>query len=914
MLYGRTQELCTIDRMLAAAHDRRSSALIIHGEAGIGKSALLGYARASGMTALEAFGVECEAKYPFAGLHLLLRPLLDHVHKLPPRQAAALRGAFGLGPSTSQDLFLTGLAALTLLSEHGPGPVLCLIDDLQWLDSASASALLFAARRLEAEGVCMIFTSREDDPAPGILRMRLGKLPDVAAGELLRARAGAMSAQTSRRILNEAAGNPLALLEFSAALTDDQRAGRAGPLPSAVDAEPSPSRVQRAFRARIEGLPEATQLVLLVAAADDMGDAEPILRAAGRLGAGGDALGPAEQAGIVHVTGDGGSVSRIRFRHPLIRAAAYQGTPHHLRVAAHRALAAVLTGEAHTGRRAWHLATAVRGTDDEVAAELERAAVQALDRQDTPAASAAFERAAALTTDERTRAGRLVRAAELAVRAGHLDKAVALAEGVGELTCDLPVRARADHIWASVEFERGSASRAGHILVKSARRVAAADPEAATLMLVDAARNAVFGSDAGLARAVAAALACLDGRGGRGVSGTSLARGLMTVAQVIDDETVHDLGPVREAVGFLLETAQDQPARYLLAGSLSLLAGDHVMACRVGASLVAQCRGQGLIGVLPSALALLAQAQMVNGRHRDAAEAADEALRVARDIGQSHRVQHLGGILAWLAAISGDAAGCRALAADMDLAVEAGRVMGAWASGLLHLGLGDSRQALEHLAPLWHGGRRHQTVALYAAPDLIEAAVRAGRPDLALEPLAEFEHWAKAVGTPLTAAGAARSRGMLARGAEAGTHLAEAVRIHERHAGSDHRFERARTELVYGEFLRRDKQRAAAREHLRTAFELFDLLGAHPWARRARTELRALGSRAVSRAKGLASLLTPQELQVVRLAAGGMANREIAAHLFLSPRTIEYHLYKAYPKLGVGSRAELADLDVPSMC
>ncbi|SEF94796.1 regulatory protein, luxR family [Nonomuraea solani] len=900
MLYGRTDELSTIDRMLRAAHDRRSGALIVHGEAGIGKSALLAHAKDSGMAVLETFGVESEAKYPFAGLHLLLRPLLDRLHRLPPRQAAALRSAFGLSPSASQDLFLTGLAALTLLSEHDPGPVLCLVDDLQWLDTASAAALLFAARRLEAEGICMIFSSREDDPAPGIPRMRLGRLPDTAAAELLADRAGGMSAQARRRILDEAAGNPLALLEFSAALTDDRRAGRAGPLPSAVGAEPSPGRVQRAFRARIEDLPEATQLVLLVAAADDMGDAEPILRAAEELGAAADALGPAEQAGLVHVTGSGGPVPGIRFRHPLIRAAAYQGTPHHLRVAAHRALAAVLTGEAHTGRRAWHLATAVRGTDDDVADELERAAVQALDRHDAPAASAALERAAELTTDERTRADRMVRAAELAVRAGHLDKAVALAERAGPLTCDLPIRARADHVLASVEFEHGSPSRAGRILVEGAGRVAAADREAATLMLVDAARHAVFGSDAELARATATAMA------GPG----PLPAGLMTVAQVINDERVHDLTPVRDAVGHLLETAQDQPAQFLLAASLSLLAGDHTTACRVGAALVARCRDDGLIGVLPPALALLAQAQMVNGRHRDAAEAADEALRVAHDIGQSHRVQHLGGILAWLAAIYGDTERCRTLVAGLDPAVEAGRVMGIWASGLLHLGLGDAREALECLAPLWHGGRRHQTVALYAAPDLIETAVRAGRPDLAVEPLAEFEHWAKAVGTPLMAACAARSRGLLAQGAEAGTHLAEAVRIHDRHADSDQRFERARAELVYGEFLRRDKQRAAAREHLRTAFDLFDLLGTHPWALRAQAELRALGSKAVSTAEGPASLLTPQELQVVRLAADGMANRDIAAHLFLSPRTIEYHLYKAYPKLGVGSRAELMDLEL----
>jgi DNA-binding CsgD family transcriptional regulator len=843
---------------------------------------------------LSTFGVESESELSFAGLHLLLHPLLERVDRLPPRQADALRGAFGLGPATFQDRFLIGLAALTLLSEHD-GPVLCLIDDAQWLDQASTDALTFAARRLDAEGIAMVIATRADTSFPGIPRLRLERLSEEAATAVLDEHAAAMSPQSRRRILDEADGNPLALLELSTVLTEEQRAGHMGPLPSAVDAAPPSSRVQRTFRDQIALLPAGTQAALLVAAADDTGDRDLVLRAAAHLGAGPAALGTAEQAGLVHVAPAAGGAPAIRFRHPLIRSTVYQGAPHHLRTAAHLALAEELPAERHADRRAWHLAAAASGPDEEVAAHLERAAVRARERQDAATASATFARAAALSIDDSRKAGRLVEAAELAARAGQLHRARSLIDGVDGLTEDPDIGSRADHVRAWVEFEKGSPGRAGHILIEGARR--AADRPTAIRMLVEAARNASFSSDSGLARETAAVLRELR---------HPLAPGLETVARVIDDEAVSDLSPIRAAAAHLAAAAQDDPALPLLACSLSLMAGDDVMAVHLGESLTAHCREHGLVGLLPSALALLAQARMLAGGHQDAMVAATEALRVAADVGQAHRVRHLSGIRAWLHAIAGEAERVEALAGELRDGVEAGRVMGAWALGLLHLGLGDATRALDHLTPLWHDGRRHQTVALYAAPDLIEAAVRADRPDLATEPLSRFECWAGAVDRPWAHASAARSRGLLA-GDAAQEHFRAALDIH---ANGEQRFEHARTQLVYGEWLRRRKQRTDARRHLQSAIEMFDQLGARAWVRRAQVELQAVGSRAVSRISGPVDRLTPQEVQVVRLAAAGMSNREAAGHLFLSPRTIEAHLYKAYRKLGVSSRAELADLDL----
>ncbi|WP_433179992.1 helix-turn-helix transcriptional regulator [Actinoallomurus sp. CA-150999] len=906
MLYGRSGEQREISRLLDSARSGRSGALVLRGAAGIGKSVLLtqAAAEATRMRVLQVRAVESESELPFAALQLLLRPVLDRVDRLPPTQAEALRSAFGLGEASIRDRFLIGFAVLTLLSDLGEDrPVLCLIDDAQWLDGASTDALTFAARRLEADAVAMIFAVRDDAPAltgADIPELRLGRLTPQAAEDLLAQYAGDLGPQVRQRLLQEAAGNPLALIELPNMLTPDQRSGRLGPLAVAVDGAPPSSRVEEAFQRQINGFPEAARDMLLVAAADDTGDVAVVLGAAERLGATPADLEAVERAGLLHV-----SATAVAFRHPLIRAAAYQCAPYARRVAAHRAIAAVLERAEDADRRAWHLAAAATRPDDQVADELESVARRAQKRQGAAVASAAYERAAELTSDPRLAACRLSAAAELAVQAGQFGRATALADQALPFADDPRPRARIDRVRASVEFERGSLGCAGRIMVEGARRLAAFDATGAAHMLHQAGRNASFAGDAELAQAV------VDGL--REVGEDTVARGMSTVAAVLADEVVDDLGPVRDAVASLRAAPDDNMDQRLLAVSLSLMAGDEVTAAELAAAAVTHCREHGLIGVLPQALALLAQSHMLRSRLDEAASAAAEALDVARDTGQAHRVEYLGGVVAWLAAIKGDDELCDRLVRGADGAGEAGRVMASWASGLLHLGRRRTSPALERLALIWNGGRRHQTVALYAAPEVIEAAARAGRPDLAEEPMYRLDRWATAIGRPWSAAVVARCRALLAPDDEAERYYAEAVRLYAHEVIPDQPFQHARAELLYGEWLRRKRRRAEAREHLRAAFEMFDHLGAAPWVERARAELRASGEDAVSATPGPAGLLSPQESQVVRLAAAGLSNREIGAQLFLSPRTVGNHLYRAFPKLGVGSRSELSELDLSAL-
>ncbi|MEU8146825.1 AAA family ATPase [Nonomuraea sp. NPDC048901] len=977
MLYGRGAEQAEIDALLAAARAGRSGAVVVKGETGIGKSALLGYAagRAAGWPVLRTLGVESETELPFAALHLLLRPVLGYAERLPPGQAAALRGAIGAAPAEVADRFLVGLAALTLLSDlAGDGPILCLVDDAQWLDDASADALLFAARRLDAEGVVMLFALRDGAATPrrgamatpgmisqhreatprvtpsrlealathGVPELRLGRLEAAVAAEFLADRARDLAPQVRRRVLDEAAGNPLALIEFAAVLTPEQRAGRLSPLPFAGESGPLSDRVRTTFEAYIDRFPEPARAALLVAAADDTGDLDLILRAAARLGATVADLALAEREELIELSAAG-----LSFRHPLIRSAAYRGAPYFRRVAAHLALAESLSdqtgrclgdpmgrpldgrmtpllddraaesldGQARADRRAWHRAAAATGPDERVAGELERAALRARDRQGTAAASVAYERAADLTAGTARTARRLIAAAELSVQAGQLKRAAGLADRAAPLTTTLATTpaelACLAQVRACVEVEQGSPSAAGRILAEGAEHVRTADPALAARMLAEAIHYASFAADPELAhdadhRLGALALPLPKGPQPPQPEGPQplpqrpgvLAAGMAVMARLVEGQAVVDLSPIRAAA----QLARDSPDLLPLAASLSIVSGDEVTAHGLAESLVARCRERGLIGLLPQALALLAQAQMLRGRHREASAAASEALTVASDIHQAHRAGHVHGLLAWLAAVGGAEERCLELAAKADGDVEATRALAAWALGLSQLGQGRAGAALDHLQA---AGHRHPVVALCAAPDLVEAAVRAGRADLAEGAAARFAGWAAAVERPWANAVAARLRGLLAEGDEAGRHFARAVAV-----PADQPFQQARNELLYGEWLRRAHRRSDARRRLRAAFEAFDALGAAPWARRAHGELEAAGEAAVSRSGGLLDRLTPQERQVVRLAATGLSNRQIGARLFLSPRTVGHHLYKAFPKLGVAARAQLGDLDL----
>ncbi|MGC5009347.1 helix-turn-helix transcriptional regulator [Streptosporangium sp. DT93] len=902
MLYGRAGEQREIERLLVEAGTGRSGVLVVRGQAGIGKSALLDHAaaRARDLRVLRGVGIESEAELPFAALHLLLRGGLDRVHALPAAQAAALRGALGLDDTVPENRFLVGLATLSLLSElAGDGALLCLVDDAQWFDRASLDALVFAARRLDTEGVVMIFAARPEFHAPGLPELPLAGLDGEAAAALL---PPGLPPQVRERLIEESGGNPLALIELPAALTAEQRAGRLSP----VGAMPVADRVREAFQGRMAALSEEARAALLIAAADGSGELATVVGAGASL----DGLEAAERDRLIEITG-----TTVGFRHPLIRAAAYQSAPVTRRLAAHRALAGALTGSGAPGaadRRAWHLAAAALGPNEAVARELERAAERARTRGGGASVAAAYERAAELTADPVRRSARLAAAALAASDAGLTIRAAALADSAAPDVDDPGVTTALIQVRAHREFESGTPLAAGRIIMDGVPRVAARSREQATWLLVEAVRCAWFAGDARQAGEAAASLRALPATGSPLVGGAlGLARllggdvegGIALLEGALD---AHALDGPRDGPGDGPGDGLGVPGRTFLA-SLCLPLDRPGRSEEIAGRVVADCQRSGMIGWLAMALHDQGLAQGWLGRYGEARATLNAGLRLAADLGQEHRLTHLTCSLAWVLAHQGEAEECRALAAR-GVAGAAGQglalaeVVGRWALGLLDLGMGDPGAALERLEEI-----PASPVAAPAA-DQVEAAVRAGRPERAREPLERYLTWARHVRRPSSDAIALRCRA-LAEDDE--THFAGAVRLHER---DDRPYERARTQLAYGEWLRRARRRADARARLREALETFDRLGAEPWAERARAELRATGDvpAAPRRAGDPLSVLTPQERHIVRLAAEGASNRDIAARLFLSPRTVGYHLYKAFPKLGVTSRARLADLVRPA--
>lgn len=903
MLYGRATEQGVINRLLSEAQAGRSGALLIRGEPGIGKTALLDHAAGAGnLRVLRGTGVESEAELPFAGLHLLLRPVLDRVRALPEPQERALRAAFGLASVQAGDRLLVGLAVLSLLSElTEDGPLLVLVDDAHWLDRASTEALLFAARRLDAEGVALIIAAREPFTAQGVAELPVKGLDATASAALL---GDGISPVVRYRVLAEAQGNPLALIELPAAAPAD---GTALPLTS---------RVQDAFLGQVRQLPEATQGLLAVASAEDTGDLDVVLRAAAGFGDFLEDLHPAESAGLVQV-----EAGIMTFRHPLVRAAVYQGTPPSLRLAVHRALAAALDGPDDADRRAWHLAMAATGPDEEVAAELERTAVRASDRSGYAAAATAYERAARLSARPETQARRLTLAAETAAWAGELDRAGALAEqGVRRLAVlaeatstappapafsgglpeeggaragdhaeqagDPTLRARLVHVRATADFLRGAPHAAHEALLRGAE---VAEGARAARMLLQALHTAWYIGAPELGRTVAriGALPLPEGDPLAPVVGfitTALSRSAA-------------LPSLAEVVAEARRAGVDSPRDLVQLCGVGLTIGRDEEVGEAAGSLVAEARALGNIGVLPTLLFFLAETEMFHGRHRDALTTASEGLRIARDTGQAQWAGQLGSFLAYLAALEGDDERCRRHVTEALGEGTANTGWTTWALGALDLGYGRVEAALSRLEPSAGGYQVSQTRCV---PDLVEAAVRLGAPERAAGAFARYREWARYTRQPWAEALVLRCRALLEDSEE---HFTAALRLDGRP------FERARTELLYGERLRRTRRKADARVHLRAALETFEQLEATPWARRARVELSATGSAApTASAPGVLARLTPQELQIVRLAAQGLSNRDIAAQLFLSPRTVGYHLYKAYPKLGVASRGELATI------
>ncbi|WP_018653726.1 AAA family ATPase [Actinomadura flavalba] len=858
MLYGRDEELRRIATLVGDACDhRRSGALVLRGEAGIGKSALLDAAPRPGMRVLRAVGVEAEARITFAGLHQLLWPVRERVAGLPPAQAAALRGALGLTPGDAPERFAVGLALLTLLAELAADePLLCLVDDAHWLDPATAETLLFAARRLDAEGVVLLVAARDDGfVRTGLPEAAVRRLDDADADRLLAGR-GLPHARRPH-VLRAAAGNPLALVEFGAA----GRALPERPVPLTV-----PDRVLAGYGDRIEELPERTRWMLLLAAAEGRGHTPTLLAAATALGVGLADLGPAERAGLVTVAG-----TTLTFRHPLIRAAAYQHASAADRVTAHHAL---YTTADDASCQLRHHAAATLEPDEPVAARLTAAADSAQARGGHGTAGALLRQAAELTPDAAVRARRLTRAAALRASVGDPDEAADLIARAEHLTRDPADLARLAAIRARLEHERGDTAAAARRLVAHAAHAADADRPR---LLRDA---ALYGWTAGEPDVVAAAA-----RGGD----DPLVRG---VAHLIAGEYEDAAPPLAVLAAAGRDAAPTSDGRYQAVHAALMIGADEA-ALDLTADEVAQHRARGLIGALPGALRAHARALLAVGRHADVIEAAQESATLARDTGLPRRDRRLAGTLGRVAAIEGDADRLAALD-DVPPGPRA----------LLALGLGRPDETLRLLADLVAGPRRHSPGAVLALADLVEAAVRLGRPVEARPAAARLHRWATATGQPWAQAVAARCAASLTDEEEP---FVRALALHER---ASRPFEHARTALLYGEWLRRHRRRADSRTPLRTALTLFEGLHAVPWADRARDELRATGEPGAVAGPDtdLLDRLTPQERQVVRLAAAGASSREIAAQLFLSPRTVEYHLYKAYPKLGISSRRELAAL------
>ncbi|WP_344515258.1 LuxR C-terminal-related transcriptional regulator [Dactylosporangium maewongense] len=888
MLWGRDVDRAATGAVLDRARTGHSAVLVVRGDPGIGKSSLLddAAAGAAGMTVLRCAGVETEAEVPFASLHQLLAPALASSSQLPDVQAAALRGALGLGPAAGGDQLLVGAAVLTLLAELAEErPVLCLVDDAQWLDGSSAQALRFVARRLQAESVAMLFAARDEFAPEGLPEHRLAGLDPETADALLRRIRPDLPPRIRMRLVRDSAGNPLALRELP----------RGAPpfVPALL-----PRRIQEAFAARIDRLPPDGRAMLLIAAASPDEGLGVVLRAAELLGVAPSGLGAAEEAGLVTV-----AAGRIAFTHPLLRAAAYQQTTFDRRLAVHRTLAQTLPAD--DDRRAWHLAAAATGPDEEAALALERAAERALGRKGYPAAAAALQRSAELTAAPGERTRRLVAAAVAANDAGQPDLTRRFLASCDPVDDDPVLTARVCELRARLAFDEGSAASAHDLLVAGASALAPVDRRAAGLLLVDAARNAWQLSDPPRVREAARRL---DDLGLRPSDGLGPAVAAVTAAARLLLE-----GPAAgvPAMRALTSTRTGPPNLRLNAAFVAGLVGDFEAGRAISQGVADESRAEGSIGWLPLAHVTLAASELYLGRFRDAVATAAEGLRLATDTGQPNRAGYLEGILAWIAAVSGSTDRCAELAARCHDRyagnhIANGLAWAEWALALLDLGQGRQAEASDRLEAALAGPVRHQIQAVYSAPDQVEAAVRIGAFDRAEAACARFADWAAAARLDWADAVAHRCHALLEPSwPDASRHFEAAVAL------GGHPWEAARTHLAYGERLRRERRKTEARAQLRTAAEVFDRLGAVPWAERARAELRASGFQlAVSPPASAGAALSPQELQIVRLVAAGLTNREIGAQLFLSPKTISYHLYRAFPKLGVASRTQLARLDL----
>ena len=903
-LIGRASECQALDNLVAGARAGRSAALVLRGAAGIGKTELLKYLlrSSSDCRVLRAAGVESEMELSYAGLHQLCVPLLTDLDRLPEPQAKALATAFGMRAGPAPDQFFVALAALSLLAEAASNrPLVCLIDDAQWLDRTSALTLGFVARRLLAESVVLVFAGRESGPAgvlTGLPELNVTRLSDHDARSLLDSVIlGPFDARLRDRLLSEADGNPLALLELPRSLTAAELAG------GLVGAEPRPLpvKLEEGFQRRIESLPPDTRLVLSIAAAEPFGDTTLLRRAAERLGI--DIEAAMEHADVSELITLG---TQVRFRHPLVRSAVYRAASASDRREAHRVLAESIDTDADLDRRAWHSAQAATGPDEAVASELQRSAERAQARGGKASVAAFLERATALTPDPAVRARRALDAAQAKLQAGELDAAADLLAVAESGPSDELRLALAHRLRAQMAFVHNRGDEAPALLLAAARRLEHTDLVLARDAYLEAVLAAVFAGP--LARGPGMREVITAARSAPQPEAPELLDDLLQALAVSLADGYPAAADIKKRVllGFRDEEALDQgSSRWLwLAEMLAAdLWDDHsweLLATRH----VSTTRAAGALTELPHALDSRSFVHIVSGELAAGAALIGEVDMVSEAIGsQSARVQPL-----VLGCFRGREREARSLIDTMmSQAVPRGQgaavVVTHWARAVLCNGLslyGEAMAAAGEAA----ASQEQFGVARWALPELVEAAAHSNARELASETMEQLSQVARASGTDWALGLEARSRALLSPGARAEQLSLEAI---ERLGRTQARVDLARAHLKYGEWLRREGRRAEARAQLTTAHEMLTQFGLEAFAGRAERELRAAGA-IVRREQAMASneSLTPQEEQIARLAGEGLTNPEIGARLFLSPHTVEWHLRKVFQKLGISSRREIS--------
>jgi DNA-binding CsgD family transcriptional regulator len=902
-LLGRTSEREVLDRVLANVRGGQSALLVIRGEAGIGKTALLQYGanQASGFRVVHVTGAEAEMELPFAGIHQLCAPALDQLDVLPQPQQDALNVALGLASGDVPDRFLVGLAVLGLLSAVAEErPLLCLVEDAHWLDAASAMILGFVARRLLAESVAIVVAVREPnsghdfDGLPELLLQGLAE--EDARALLMRAVPGRLDRPVLDRIVAETRGNPLALLDLPRSVSAAELAGGFGLLP----ATDLPRHLEDHYLRRTGELPEATQRLLLLVAAEPMGDATLVWRAAHRLGVEKSSLAPAEDAQLVEIG------TRARFRHPLVRSAVYRAAAASDRRAAHQALAEVTDPDTDPDRLAWHRAHAAVGVDEAVAAELERSADRAQARGGAAAAAAFLAHAAELTPDPAERGRRALAAAQAKFDAAAADAALELLAAAELAPLDELQRARLERLRAEIAFARRRGSDAPALLLDAARRLEPLDAAMARETHLEAMVAAMFagrlGGEPGVRETAEAALtAPAAPQPARAID--LLLDGLATR---FTEGYEAGLPPLRTALEAFRDVAGLTPgdARWLwLACRLAQDLWDDELWHTLATRGLSAARETGVLGTLPMAATYRASLHVHAGAFAAASSLIDEADAII----QATHTAPLKYASLMLAAWRGNEAdGLELIEAGRLEATARGEGMGLavieWATALLYNGCGRYAEALAAA----QRACEHEDVGLFAwaLVELIEAAARSGATtDAAATALDRLSERTQASGTDWALGIDACSRALLSEGKDAEDLYHEAVERLARSRGLVHL---ARARLLYGEWLRRENRRVDAREQLRAAYEMFSGVGAEGFAERARNELLATGETARRRADDARGVLTPQEAHVARLARDGLSNPEIGAQLFISPRTVQYHLRKVFLKLDITSRNQLS--------